>query len=199
MSDETSDPIFDRLGQALPRVTPTDGLLDHILAATDAESRAPAPKSRRPARRRIAWRPTIAISAAAAAIAVAVAIALEPTNPLGPASAKAEITSPAPTNPLTGRAVLYRPTSPGGRLVMKLRNVPPSRPGTHYEVWVLPEGSNRMTAVGSFTPSGTQVDFVLPLPSPGRYRAIDISIQDNNGSPARSIRTLGSGLFQPAA
>ncbi len=198
MSDETNDPIFDRLGQALPRVTPPDDLLDRILAASDAESPAPAPRSRRPARRRISWRPTIAVSVAAAAIAAALAIALEPSNSLGTATAKAQITSPAATNPLTGRAVLYGPTSPGGRLTVKLRNVPPPRRGTHYEVWVLPEGSNQMTAIGSFTPSGTAIDLVLPLPSPGRYRAIDISIQDNNGSPARSTRTLGSGLFQPA-
>ena len=81
---------------------------------------------------------------------------------------------------------------------MELRNVPRPRPGTHYEVWVLPEGSNQMTAIGSFTPSGTAVEIVLPLPSPARYQAIDISIQDNNGSPARSTRTLGSGLFQLA-
>lgn len=198
MSDETNDPIFDRLGQALPRVTPPDDLLDRILAASDAESPAPASRSRRPARRRIAWRPTLAVSVVVAATAAAVAIALEPSNSLGPAAAKAEITSSAATNPLTGQAVLYRPTGPGGRLSVKLRNVPPPRQGTHYEVWVLPEGSNQMTAIGSFTPSGTAIDLVLPLPTPGHYRAIDISIQDDNGSPARSTRTLGSGLFQTA-
>jgi Anti-sigma-K factor rskA len=197
MSDETSDPTFDRLGQALPRVAPTEGLLDRILAATDAESPAPAAATRRPPRRRIGRRPAILVAFAAAATVAAAAIALEPSGSLGPAAARAEIASPAAANPLEGRAALYGPTHPGGRLMVKLTNVPPPPRGTHYEVWVLPEGSSRMTAVGSFTPDRSRIDLVLPLPGPDRYRAIDISIQDNNGSPARSSRTLGSGLFEP--
>jgi Anti-sigma-K factor rskA len=198
MSDETSDPTFDRLGQALPRVAPTEGLLDRILAATDAGSPVPeAAAAPRPPRRRIRRRPAILVAFAAAATVAAAAIALEPSGSLGPAAARAEISSPAAANPLEGRAALYRPTRPGGRLMVKLRNVPPPPRGTHYEVWVLPEGSSQMTAVGSFTPSGSGIDLVLPLPGPDRYRAIDISIQDNNGSPARSSRTLGSGLFEP--
>ena len=52
-----------------------------------------------------------------------------------------------------------------------------------------------MTAVASFTPAGENVDLVLPLPTPGRYAALDISVQPNNGSPIRSTVNLADGTF----
>ena len=164
MNDETTDPTFDRLGQALPRVAPTEGLLDRILAATDAESPAPAATTRRRLRRRIGRRRAILVAFTAVAAVAAATIVLEPSGSLGRAAAHAEITGPAATDPLEGQAALYRPTYLGGRLMVKLRNVPSPPRGTHYEVWVLPEGSNQMTAVGSFTPSGNGIDLLLPLP-----------------------------------
>ena len=56
-----------------------------------------------------------------------------------------------------------------------------------------------MTAVGSFTPASRRVKLRLPLPAPGAYDAVDISIQVNGGPAAHSSVSLAGGTFAPSS
>ena len=65
-----------------------------------------------------------------------------------------------------------------------LRDVPPAPSGHHYEVWVLRRnGGGQMEAIGSFTPTSQTVKLDLPLPGAGDYAAVDISVEQDGGSP----------------
>lgn len=195
---------LDALDQALPAGAPPGGLRDAILAAA-AETPQDAPVAPEPPMAEvIPLRPRrrgmlTTLAAAACAAAVAVAITLTVTNSGGDttpvaASATAAIETEGPA-PVRGTAALYAPDTAGGTVQVNLQDVPPAPAGHHYEVWVLPKDSTTMTAVGSFTPAGRNVQLNLPLPGPGRYAAVDISVQRNNGSPAHSGTSLAGARF----
>ena len=95
----------------------------------------------------------------------------------------------------TGRA---RPDSlfAAVELALELENVPAPPAGHHYEVWVLrTEGGGEMEAVGSFTPDGERTRLDLPLPGPGDYQAVDISVEPDGGPPEHSSVSLAGGRF----
>lgn len=198
-ADETT---LDDLGTALPRSGPPAGLRDSILAAA-AETPQDAPAPEEPMAQVIPLRPrrrgvVTTFAAAACAAAIAVGITLAFTSGGGsdtvPATASAPVAAQGAAG-VKGTASLYRPGDVGGTLRVALTDVPKAPPGHHYEVWVLPKGSDTMTAVGSFTPAAGDVTLDLPLPAPGEYRAVDISVQRNNGSPAHSGTSLAGASF----
>lgn len=198
-SDERT---LDELGAALPRTSPPSGLRDSILAAaadTPQDPPAPEPMAEliplRPRRRGVAT--TFAAAACAAAIAVGITLAFTSggTDSV-PVVATATASVAAKSAPgLAGTASLYSPDSAGGTLRVALTNVPKAPAGHHYEVWVLPKGGHTMTAVGSFTPASPNVTLDLPLPAPGTYAAMDISVQANDGPPAHSGTSLAGASF----
>jgi anti-sigma-K factor RskA len=97
---------------------------------------------------------------------------------------------------VSGQATLYGSNAAGGTVRLSLRDVPPAPSGHHYEVWVLrANGNGVMEAVGSFSPSTSDVRLDLPLPGPGDYAAVDISVEENGGSPAHSDTSLAGGTF----
>ncbi len=72
----------------------------------------------------------------------------------------------------------------------------PEPPRAHYyEIWVGRRGSTRMVPIGSFTPEDGSVHLELRLPTPGEYISIDISIEQENGPPERSSRSLAAARF----
>ena len=81
--------------------------------------------------------------------------------------------------------------------MLELENVPQSPAGHHYEVWVLrTEGGGEMEAVGSFTMDGEDARLELPLPGPGDYQAVDVSIKPDGGPAEHSGVSLAGGTFQ---
>ena len=81
--------------------------------------------------------------------------------------------------------------------MLELENVPPPPAGHHYEVWVLrSEGGGEMEAVGSFTPDGDDPRLELPLPGPGDYRAVDVSVEPDGGPAEHSGVSLAGGSFE---
>jgi hypothetical protein len=79
---------------------------------------------------------------------------------------------------------------------LTLRDVPPAPSSHHYEVWVLRRnGGGQMEAIGSFTPTSKTVKLDLPLPGAGDYVAVDISVQQDGGSPLHSNTSLANGAF----
>ena len=171
------------LDRALPRVAPPVDLFDRVLAELDA----PPVRLRR-------RRPAIAAALLAAAAVIALVAVLVSNGPVT-ASATATVVSHLPGVSVHGSAALYRPDTSRGIVRLDLRAVPAPPRGHHYEVWVLGAGQTEMTAVGSFTPSSSAVRLRLPLPAPGRYAAVDISVQADGGPAAHSNVSLAGGAF----
>jgi anti-sigma-K factor RskA len=193
---------IDDLSAALPRSAPHDGLRDSIMAAaaeTPQDSPAPEPMAEviplRPRRRAVFT--TFAAAACAAVIAVGITVAFTSgRNDPVPVTATATASVAAKSAPgVEGTASLYSPGDAGGTLRVALTNVPKAPSGHHYEVWVLPKGGHTMTAVGSFTPASRDVTLDLPLPTPGNYAAMDISVQANDGPPTHSGTSLAGARF----
>lgn len=179
------------LERVLPRVAPPSDLFDRIL--TEIRPEATVIPLHRTARRRVAV-PVAAALAAVAAVALIAVVAFGGDG-LGPADARAAIAGKSdPT--VRGEAVLYGSTADGGTVHISLRDVPAAPSGHHYEVWVLRrDAGGEMEAVGSFTPTSDDVELDLPLPGPGDYAAVDVSVEENGGPPAHSDTSLAGGTF----
>lgn len=185
--DEDDDTIA-RLELALPRVRPPDDLFDRILERIRAEA-AVVPLHRKPRAPR--WAGPVGAAVLAAAAAVAITLGVTRGEGLGTAEARAAISG---STGVTGEADLY---GDKGVVRVSLRRVPPAPSGHHYEVWVLRAGSEHMEAVGVFRPAATgDVELELTLPAPGPYEAVDVSVEDDGGSPAHSGTSLAAGAFE---
>jgi anti-sigma factor RsiW len=169
------------LEAGLPRAAPSDDLFDRILAEIE-----PNPVVRlRPARR--VPRAAAGLAAAAAVVLGLVVLTGGPSN----SDVRTTIAGTSQYADVGGTATLE-----GGELVLELENLPAPASGHHYEVWVLrTEGGGEMEAVGSFTPDGEQARLELPLPGPGDYRAVDVSVEPDGGPPEHSGVSLAGGSF----
>ena len=54
-----------------------------------------------------------------------------------------------------------------------------------------------MEAVGSFMLDGDQARLELPLPGPGDYRAVDVSVEPDGRPAEHSSVSLAGGSFEP--
>lgn len=181
------------LERALPRVTPPADLFDRILDEVGAEATVvPLRPTHRRARRARAWAAGGAI-AVAAAVVVAVGISLAGDDGLGEPDARAAITSQSDPD-VAGEAKLF---SEAGKVVVSLPAVPEAPSGHHYEVWVLPAGSDEMISVGTFdtAPGGEDVNLELELPQDGSFAAVDVSVEEDDGPSAHSDTSYGTGYF----
>ena len=57
------------------------------------------------------------------------------------------------------------------------------------------DAGGEMEAVGAFTPTSGDVELDLPLPGPGDYAAVDVSVEEDGGPPAHSDTSLAGGTF----
>ncbi len=177
--------------RSLPRLTPPADMFDRILAEIRPEATVV------PLRPRAHRRAVVSVVGAVAAVAAVVLIAVVALggDDLGSPDARAAISGKSDPS-VTGEAVLYGATSDGGTVQVSLRDVPAAPSGHHYEVWVLrSDAGGEMEAVGSFTPTSSDVDLKLPLPGPGDYAAVDVSVEENGGPPAHSDTSLAGGTF----
>jgi len=189
-------------------------LLDAVLARIEAPEPAVTPAAARtrevPAaegtrRARFAWRPrsfvpVFATGFATAAAVAALAFVLTTRDDLGPTTAVAAVQGKPEYAAVHGTATLHSADEQNGHLVLELDDVPALPPGEHYEVWVLrAEGEGEMEAVGAFAPSGPNVKLDLGLPGPGDYKAVDVSVEPDGGSPEHSGTSLAGGTFEPSA
>ena len=182
---------LDKIERSLPRVTPPDDMFDRILAEIRPEATVVPFRPR--AHRRVVLQVAGAVAAVAAVVLLAV-VALNGDG-LGTPDARAAISSTSDPA-LTGEATLYGASADGGTVRISLADVPPAPSGHHYEVWVLRrDAGSAMESVGSFTPTSSDAAFDLPLPGPGDYVAVDVSVEENGGPPAHSDTSLASGAF----
>jgi len=169
------------LETGLPRLAPSDDLFARILAEIQ-----PAPVVRL---RRARWVPRVAAGLAAAAVVLGFVVL---TGGPGEPDARAAVSGTPRYADVSGTATLD-----DGELVLELERVPTPPSGHHYEVWVLrAEAGGEMEAVGSFTPDGEGARLELPLPGPGDYRAVDVSVEPDGGPPGHSSVSLAGGSFE---
>lgn len=178
--------MIEAMERALPRVAPPDDLFDRILDEVRAEAVVVPLHSRR-RRPPTAWIGTAAAAAAAIVLIAVIATRDAPGSP----TARAVIASP--TDPsVSGEATLFEES---GTVLVSLQSVPKAPSGHHYEVWVLPEGSEAMISVGTFHADGGDVRLELPLPGKGLYAAVDVSVEEDAGPATHSDTSYGSGAF----
>jgi len=69
----------------------------------------------------------------------------------------------------------------------------PAAPADHfYEVWLLAPQTNKMLPLGVLSVTGTST-FHISRPLMNQFSAVDISLQDNNGSPQHSTISVLRG------
>lgn len=182
------------LEAGVARTLPPDDLLDRILAEIEPGQPAVAP-AREPAVRPVRWWPRLALGGAAAAAMAVLAVVLLVDAGGGP-DAQTTVAGSGDFAGVSGEARLYSPSEAAGVLELDLDGLPVPPSGHHYEVWVLrAEGGGAMEAVGSFTPEHDDTRLELPLPGPGSFRAVDVSLEPDGGSPEHSGVSVGGGEF----
>ena len=185
------------LDAGVARAQPPDGLFDRILGELEETPESePRPAPRPASEQRWRWWPRLAVVGAAAVLVVGVSLVArdDAASPV----ARADVAGTEQFPEVRGVATLFAPDRPGGAVSVELENLPEPPAGSHYEVWVLrEEAGEAMEAVGSFTPDGSRAELELPLPGPGLYRAVDVSVEPDGGSPEHSGVSLAGGVFDP--
>jgi anti-sigma-K factor RskA len=140
-------------------------------------------------RRTVALRPLPAAALASVLLALGVAAGLLLAGDGGGGEVSAgRVVVLAPVEPADdgaeGTATL---ASTGSRATVRLRGLPPSEPGQFYELWLLNTVED-MVALGSFSvPASGAIDVTVPLPGDaGRFAALDLSVEPDDGDPAHS-------------
>jgi hypothetical protein len=172
----------ERVERGVARTKPPDDLFDRIVAET-------RPGEVVPRRRRRLLRTASPVAAAAVASVAAVLTTLSLTggDGLGDPVLRAAL---AGSN-VRGSAAVYKPDRPDGRLVVDLDSVPEPPSDHFYELWLTRSDGVRIS-VGSFTPDDGEAHFEVPLPIPGSYASIDISIEQDDGPPEHSGQSLAT-------
>jgi anti-sigma-K factor RskA len=193
MSDDRPDEreleqSFSVLQQHLPRVSPRHDLFTKIEESVESGRRTAS--RARPRRRRGGWRfGAVAVASAAAVAIVAVLVFSRSGSPALKAVIEAHAGSTA-----RGSVEVFAARSSSGHIVLRLTGLPVAPRGDHYTVWVLRAGTKQMTPVGSFF-DGRRATFTLPLPGPGVYQALDISLQRNDASPVHSAHSVAGATL----
>jgi anti-sigma-K factor RskA len=101
-------------------------------------------------------------------------VALGPVAPLGGSA--------------TGEARLARA---GGTASVHVAGLRPSAPGAFYELWFI-GADGELVSLGSFrVPASGVADVSVPLPAdPGRFAALDVSVEPADGDPGHSKRSV---------
>jgi anti-sigma-K factor RskA len=196
MTDDDVDRPEDRdmlvaLERLLPPVSPRADLFDRVLE--DVRGEATVVPLRPRARRLRSWTAGAVGVAVAAAAAIAIGVSVSGDG-LGTPDATAAIVGKSVPG-VRGEARLYGAGADGGHVLVTLQNVPPAPSGHHYEVWVLREGTTEMESVAVFTPASDTIELDVTLPGPGRYVAVDISVEADGGPPEHAPTSLATGTF----
>jgi hypothetical protein len=78
------------------------------------------------------------------------------------------------------------------RMLVSTKGLPMAPSDHFYEVWLLDPQTNKMLPLGVLSVSGTST-FTISRPLMSQFSAVDISLQDNNGSPQHSTISVLRG------
>jgi hypothetical protein len=182
-------------------------------AARTGRDRTPAPLPQPPAhpvpavgvhdrRRRLA-----VAGAAAAAVLVAGGVAVgawtagrEPgaTTPPDTTVASGRQADLRPVGPLPGRGVVTMAGAPGrtAEMTLETRALPRPEAGSYYYAWLLDPETQKMLPIGQVQAEG-RTTFRLPLGLLGRYTAIDVSLETDDGDPGHSPTSVLRARYAP--
>ncbi len=168
----------------------------------------PAPRRAMPSRsgagpvpRRGAWARAVTGAAATAGLAGAflVGALTHPWTRVSPAGGGAGgphvVLTPVNAPAGGGRAVAYM-LGNGGRMRLRIEHLPPSPPGTYYELWLM-TSTTHLVSVSSFRvgADGSGVlNLILP-DNPSAYRYLDISVQHVGRGAAISQQSVLRGVI----
>jgi Anti-sigma-K factor rskA/Putative zinc-finger len=138
-------------------------------------------------------RPLVGLAAALAVALVAAAVLLL-TGPLRPGRAGGTV-------PLAGVGAVAASgqasmTGDDGdrQMTVTTDDLPTLRPGQYYELWLLDPKAGTVFPVGVLPPHG-EARFTLPAAVVGRYQAIDVSLEADDGDPTHSKHSLLRGRY----
>jgi hypothetical protein len=193
LSSDTSDPPFAEEVTAMRHIA---RLLEELPTDAWALSAVSQPEPR--ATRGLGWAERhrrLALPLAAAAVVICLALgfaggALVTQNGGGSAGPQASQSRPIVLRPVTSAvdgslAVAFM--SGPGQMVVHIDHLPPSAPGTYYELWLMTD-ARHLTPVAAFQigPAGAG-RLRLRLPDrASHYRYLDISLQRLDGGTAHS-------------
>ena len=148
----------------------------------------PAAVTARPERRR--WAPPRLLAPALAAIAliavgVAGTLAVQQLSDDGATGQGVELAGLPLAPGASGEARL------DGDVRLTVSDLPPSRPGEYYELWLL-NSPEDLVSVGAFRvgeDGAATVEFPLGV-DPGRYQLVDVSVERDDGDPGHSSRSV---------
>jgi anti-sigma factor RsiW len=80
------------------------------------------------------------------------------------------------------------------QMTVAAKDLPALRAGQYYEVWLLDPDAGTVFPVGVLPPGG-EGRFTLPASVVGRYQAIDVSLEADDGDPTHSKRSLLRGRY----
>jgi anti-sigma-K factor RskA len=133
-------------------------------------------------------RPSPGLSAALATAALAFVVGAlihpfsgsdHPRAPVAPAGVHV-VLKPLPGASAAGLAVAYMPG--GGHMLLNVRDLPASAPGTYYELWLMTSNTDLVSVTSFRTGASGTASLRLVLPDdPRHYRYLDISVQHVGG------------------
>lgn len=140
-------------------------------------------------------------------VLLGVAVAAAVVTVVGTAIAMLRPEPPAPvTKPPTQVATLAAVKGQGNgsvqmtvdhdQVAMKVEthDLPQAGAGHYYYLWLLDPTTNKMLPLGVISPGGT-ASFELPRSLLGRYQAVDVSLESDDGDPAHSVRSVLRGRY----
>ncbi len=167
---------------AATAIDPPPGMRDRLLATV---ADAPAPVRELPISRMNRWRTTLLAAAAVIAIglgALGVGIALRPAPTVSTAEqifAAPDVQTVSGAIPSGGTATLvFSHEKDAGVLVMN--NVPPPKPGTVYQMWLVGDGSAK--SAGTMDPASVAPSTTAVLPDLGTSRTLAFTVEPGSGS-----------------
>ncbi|HEV3496162.1 MAG TPA: anti-sigma factor, partial [Actinomycetes bacterium] len=78
-------------------------------------------------------------------------------------------------------------------MTMTAKGLPRPPSDAYYEVWLIGDAGQELP-VGVLAPNGEGV-WSLPADVAGRYRAVDVTLEQADGDPSRSGRTVLRGTY----
>jgi hypothetical protein len=162
----------------------------------------PAVRARDARRRRLA-----VAGAAAAVVLVAGGVVVGswsagrdalPTTPNDPAVASGRQADLEPVGPVRGRGVVTM-AGAGGRtaeMTVETHALPRPGAGSYYYAWLLDPETQKMLPIGQVQARG-RATFRLPLSLLGRYTAIDVSLETDDGDPGHSPTSVLRARYTP--
>lgn len=138
-------------------------------------------------------RPLGLVAAAAALVVGTVAVTNQLDRSDAPPTTVAAPEQSADLEPVegkgSGRVVMAEDPNRAVRMTVETRDLPKTRGGQFYYVWLFNPATQKMLPLGVIGPGGT-ASFEVPDSLVGRYQVVDVSLEDDDGDPGHSVTSV---------